>query len=196
LRSSAIATRRWTREETRERASSGPAFVRPSPDRSQLGDLVRGYEQITGAVVRSHGQRNLIAACYRVHGDDFLALVREWFDRIGATNLLGELRALPPRERGPFARTDSESGAFSEDPAEEPQPTMASPVGERPNCADAESSWCGCPEDDLRPGLLYCEFHYRSGYAANLRLDRRPSNPAARRFFEVASRVSSLEALD
>ena len=99
---SATATTRWTREETRARVTAGPEFGHPSPDRSQLDDLVAGYEQITSDPVRRPAKRNLIAACYRVHGDDLLPLVREWFEHTGTvTNLLGELRVLPPRAGGP-----------------------------------------------------------------------------------------------
>jgi hypothetical protein len=41
----------------------------------------------------------LIAACYRVHGDAFLPLVARRFASSGtATNLLGDIRCLPPTE--------------------------------------------------------------------------------------------------
>jgi len=98
LREGASATRRLSTEETRRRLAGAPAFPGPRCDGTTLDSQARGYEQATGDLVRSPKKRNLLAACYRVHGADFLPLVREWFSRTGtATNLLFELRVLPPQ---------------------------------------------------------------------------------------------------
>jgi hypothetical protein len=192
LRESATATRRWTREETRAKATSGPEFTHPSPDRPLLDELVRGYEQITGTSVRRPGQRNLIAACYRVHGDDFLRLVREWFERNGTTvNLLGELRVLPQRLQD-LLHDDDEPRVVVGHLSRQPLPLPAQSGADQPSQADSESAWCGCPEEDLRPDLLYCTFHrpvYQS--APTRRYDRRSSNPDAARFFATAGQPES-----
>lgn len=166
LKESATATRRWTKEETLGRVADGPKFSHPSTAPSQLDELVRGYEQITGDLVRSTRKHNLVAACYRVHGDDFLPLVRETFERTGtAMNLLGELRALPPRH-----------------------------LGDIPGAKSA-SAWCGCREEILRPDVLYCDAHRPVfGSSPELRYDRRPSNPAAAQFFGAASAPSAAGA--
>jgi hypothetical protein len=145
-----------------------PEFPHPSPSGPQLDDLVRGYEQLTGDLVRTQRKRNLIATCHRVHGDEFLPLVRETFVRTGtATNLLGELRGLSPRSHAQDVVPDSATEVTSQ--------------------ADTDSAWCGCPEEALSPELLYCSSHYRYGYASKLRLDRRPSNPGAALFFAVTA---------
>jgi hypothetical protein len=196
LREGASATRRWTREETRARATGGPEFRFPSPDRSQLDALVADYERITASTVRRLAQRNLIATCYRVHGYHLLPLVLEWFDRTGTTtNLLGELRRLPPRDSVPAAPTTVADVSSSRQGAAAKTTTRASERVDHDaprSLADAESAWCGCPEEGLRPGVLYCSAHYRYGYAGKLRLDRRESNPAAARFFaERAGRTES-----
>jgi hypothetical protein len=140
LKKSATATRRWTREETLARVATGPEFRHLNPTPTQLDDLVRGYEQATGVRVRRQPQRNLIAACYRVHGDDFLLLVRQWFARTGTTtNLLGELRVLPPRELGPIQAAPGSTGNVEPDapgssaPTPEPEArrwVLASPGGQ------------------------------------------------------------------
>lgn len=189
LKESASATRRWTHEETRARATAGPQFRLPGPDRSLLDALVAGYERITVSTVRRPAQRNLIAACYRVHGEDFLRLVEETFARTGTTtNLLGELRVLQAGDSAPVALTattvmitDFSNGHVdvTRQAAQEIEPP------DRPatkSLADGVSAWCGCCEEELRPDLLYCSAHYRYGYAGKLRLDRRESNPAAARF--------------
>lgn len=181
------------------RVAGGPEFLHPNPTPWQLDDQVRGYERATGDMVRRQAQRNLIAACYRVHGADFLTLVREWFERTGtATNLLGELRVLLPREGRPVPAVAPDSSEVMEFD----QPTQGngsrrqigeSGVGRQAGCdqqnpADGDSAWCGCPEEELRPGLLYCASH-RPGYlsAPKLRYDRRESNPAATRFFAATA---------
>jgi hypothetical protein len=173
LKKSATATRRWTKEEMLARVAAAPEFPHPSPIPSQLDDIVRGYEQITGDLVRRQAKRNLIAACARVHGDDFLPLVRETFVRTGtATNLLGGLRVRPLGSQVDAVPGDSATQATRQ--------------------ADATSAWCGCPEEELRPGVLYCASH-RPAYlsAPRFRFDRRSSNPAAASFYASVGRSAS-----
>jgi hypothetical protein len=181
----ASATRRWTKEETRARAVAGPRFRFPSPDRVTLDALVAGYEQITTIKVLRPRPRNLIAACYRVHGDDFLGLVREFFMLTGtADNLLGHIRELQPRAASPG---DPEQGAAypvlqaMAEGSESPESPGGAGGG---NQADADSAWCGCSEDALRPGVLYCDSHRPVfGSMPRRQYDRKPCNPAAARFF-------------
>jgi len=139
-------------------------------------------------VVRSPKKRNLIAAVYRVHGDDLLPLVLEWFARTGTTtNLLGELRELPPRDSAPLV-PPRVSGVLPDrqDAADQAGSRGGEGVHEDlpPNQADADSAWCGCPEEELRPGVLYCDAH-RPAYGSKpkTQYDRKPCNPAAARFF-------------
>ena len=205
-RERATATRRWTREETRARVAAGPEFPHPSPTPSGLDYQVRAYEQMTCDKVRTQAKRNLLAACYRLHGDDFLSLVRETFDRTGtATNLLGELRVLPPRQVAevspdvPDSTDVVEPGGTIEQlgpelrPGEEPvrgDATRLAIAG--PNSVDVDSAWCGCPEKDLLPDLLYCAPHRpKFGSFPKRRYDRREPNPAAARFFSEADESSA-----
>ena len=206
LKKSATATRRWTRDETRARVVDGPEFPHPRPTPSQLDDQVHGYEQATGDRVRTQAKRNLLAACYRLHGDDFLPLVAEWFGRTGTTtNLLGELRVLPPRDSRPVEAAGSDwtdvvepSGPI-EQPGPEPGPdaepfagAAAGVVNAGTSEIDADSAWCSCPEEELQPGLLYCaEHHPKFGSFPKLRYDRRESNPAAAHFLVATAGHSS-----
>jgi hypothetical protein len=203
LKKGATATRRWTKEETLVRLANGPEFPHPRLTPAELDDLVRGYERATGDLVRRQAQRNLIAACYRVHGDDFLPLVRETFDRTGtATNLLGELRVLSPRQGGPVPAAAPDSTEVMEPDSPTPgdgsrRQTGESGVGgqvgpDQPNQVDTDSAWCGCPKEELRPHVLYCAAHCpKFGSVPKRRYDRRISNPAATRFFALTAGRSS-----
>jgi len=208
LRGGATATRRWSREETKIRATAGPKFLFPRPTPPELDELIREYEQTTGDRVRTNPKRNFLAACYRIHGDDFLPLARETFGSTGTvTNLLGLLRETPPRDTqarldrttqspkaNPPTETDAEgwSDLRERDPGTFEPDEMASDEGQsdepyRPSQADTQSAWCGCPVEDLRPDVLYCVAH-RPGYLSvpRRRYDRRESNPAAARYFALA----------
>lgn len=149
--------RRWTRQETVARVASAPPFRYPSPDESLLRELVAGYEHITGDAVRRPAKRNLIATCYRVHGDAFLPLVARRFASSGtATNLLGDIRCRRPTE-----------------PAEEADGLHrdATPV-------------VLSRAPDLAPGLTYpADAPPRFDPTSKRRYDRRPSNPDAASFF-------------
>jgi hypothetical protein len=91
--------RRWTAEETSARMAGAPPFRLPRPDEATLDEQVRGYEHITGDPVRRDKKRNLVAACYRVHGDNFLPLVQRLHMSSGTVvNLLGAIRCLTPSE--------------------------------------------------------------------------------------------------
>jgi hypothetical protein len=152
----APATRRWTATETRHRVTGGPTFRFPAPDAALLEELVRGYTQITGDPVRRPPKRNLIAACYRVHGDAFLGLVlRRFTETRSVTNLLGEIRCLAPLK------------------STEP----------RPQVEPAETTADDRHEDV--PGLTYGPAN-RPAFdpTSTRRYDRRPSNPVASGFFE------------
>lgn len=158
---SARAIRRWTREETRARAVAGPAFAYARPTEAALDDLVAGYEHITGDLVRRTAKRNLIAATYRIHGDEFLPLVQRRFVATGtATNLLGELRSLPPS-------------------------TTTSPVEDASvEVLDDMEHATADPADSL-PGLIYpAENRPAFDPTSNRRYDRRRSNPDAAGFFD------------
>jgi hypothetical protein len=156
----ATATKRWTRAETKAHVSEAAEFRYASPDESLLCQLVAGYEEITKDPVRTPAKRNLVATCYRTHGDQFLSIVAEVFDERGtATNLLGIVRTTPPVETG----------------ASEP-PEIESDVDPVLDEASATA--------DLLPGVTYGE-HNRPRFdpTSTQRYDRRPSNPSAAAFF-------------
>jgi hypothetical protein len=202
LKNSATATKRWTREETRTRAAVSPEFRYPSPDPGQMDDLVRQYELATGDRVRTQPKRNFLAACYRVHGDDLLPYAAELLQRTGTTtNLLGELRTREPRDGAARAKGSDQVQAVGTSPRLEQETASddwivsqleddgrdtGGPLADqvvRPSRENAESAWCGCSEDELRPGVLYCSGHYRYGAFPDHRYDRRPSNPHAVSFY-------------
>jgi len=69
-------------------------------DDDTLARICAAYTAITGDPVRTERpwKKNLIAATYRVHEDDFLPFVADLFKANGtAANLLGILRSSPPR---------------------------------------------------------------------------------------------------
>jgi hypothetical protein len=135
------------------RVATGPEFRYLNPTPSQLEEQVRGYEQITGSRVLRQPQRNLIAACYRVHGDDFVALVREWFARTGTTNnLLGELRVLPPRTAASSATAQN---SMSDVEADAPEDRAPAPELEAESCLSALESPGGQVVSPAEPTLWH-----------------------------------------
>lgn len=172
---------RWTRPESEANIASAPRFSQPAPPREQLNALVAGYARITGDLVRGPAKRNLIAACYRVHGEDFLSLVAELFRATGtATNLLGEIRCMSPRVRSAAVTAISTPSTFTTSGTQTGEPRR---VGGLPQRADKVLD-CGCPVDGLLPGLIYCADHRLAFDGRDRRRhDRRPSNPEAARFF-------------
>ena len=137
--------------------ASAPQFLHPSPDESLFEELVAGYEHITGDAVRRPAKRNLVAACYRVHGDAFLPLVARRFASSGTvTNLLGDIRCLQPTEpvrEADGLRRDATAAALLRPP-------------------------------DLAPGLTYpADAPPRFDPTSKRRYDRRASNPDAASFF-------------
>jgi hypothetical protein len=155
--SATSATRRWSAEETKARVASAPLFEYPPPDESVLGELVAGYTHIAGDPVRTQRKRNLVATCYRVHGDEFLPLVQRLFAKSGtATNLLGQIRCLAP----------SRTSWHSE------KKTMNETAPIAPLASEA------------LPGLIYsAENRPRFDSISKRRYDRHPSNPDAAGFF-------------
>jgi hypothetical protein len=159
--------RRLSRAEMAERIKGAPRFVEGRVSEDRLDAIVEAYGEITAVTTRSRAKRNLIAACYRIHVDTFLDLVRKRMNETGTeTNLLAYLRSLPaiqvaPDER-PVARASSVAG-----------PPMGPPRGAPP-----ESAGAGSPGEDLLPGLTYGA-HDRPPFdpTSKRRYDRRPSNP-------------------
>jgi len=95
FRGGSRATRRWSRKEMQDCMASAPKFRLGWVPDDVLTELVARYEATTGDPVRSPSKRNLVAACYRVHGEDFLPLVAFMLASRGTvTNLLGEIRGM------------------------------------------------------------------------------------------------------
>ena len=142
--------------------ATAPAFRFPSPDGCLVQELIVGYQHITGDPVHRPAKRNFIAACYRVHGDDFLPLVARLFARTGtAMNLLGEIRRLAPAASVP---------PDDEPPEDEPM--------ERTGHAPEHPSV-------LAPNLIY-GLGNRPSFdgTSKRRWDRHLSNPDAAGFFD------------
>ena len=168
------AVRRWTNAERTLRIGVAPEFGFAPPPMETLEHLIRGYTDITSDTVATVRKRNLVAACYRVHGEDFLVLVEELF-RVGgtATNLLGEIRCMAPRleVRRPVP------------PLAEPATPAARAPGAKPS--EDLALGCGCCVAMLLPGLIYCEAHRPPFNGRETRrYDRPRSNPDAARFFD------------
>src|SRR4051794_20088580 len=68
---------RWRSGRLQAQIPEAPAFAHGAPSPELLQELVEGYEAITGTKVRAPRQRNLIAACYRVHGEDVVPYARD-----------------------------------------------------------------------------------------------------------------------
>ena len=98
----AATPRRWPAEEVKRRLADAPSFAYASPSAEQLAELKRRYTEITGGPISEDPQRpprkqNLLAACYRVHGNDTLCFIRDEFTATRtAVNLLGTICRLGP----------------------------------------------------------------------------------------------------
>lgn len=91
------APSRWSPDETDRQIRDAPLFAHGRPTRSHLDKLCAEYTVITGDAVPTLKKRQLIAAAYRVHGKNFLPLLRRLFEALGTcTNLLGILRTTEP----------------------------------------------------------------------------------------------------
>ncbi len=110
---------RWSSERTKAAVRSAQPFRYPRLADDQLRDLCDAYSRITGDPVRRPAKANLLAACWRVHGDDTLPLIQAVFESTGTpTNLLGIVRSYPYRDAG----TVIESPEAEHEP---PQPVPA-----------------------------------------------------------------------
>ena len=150
------ATRRWTRDEMGMRLASAPAFRHPRPDEDLLSELVAGYEQITKDPVLRPRKRNLIAACYRVHGaEGFLEGVVRLFSRNGTfINLLGELRTMSDMDLAALQIDDEELAAreASEvDRADVVAPDEEMTAAEEDDPAEPALDPCPIGDDDQAP---------------------------------------------
>lgn len=152
--SATTRAKRWSSAETKARIAGAPEFGFPSPPRPLLDALVAEYETLTGDPVRTFPKRNLLAACYRVHGPATTAFIADEFARRGtAANLLGFIRTSPPR------------------------PSEAQVLRERHSAPP-------CPAEECLPHLIYCAGHRPPfDRTSTLRYDCRPSNPGAAVYF-------------
>lgn len=182
------AERRWTSAERDAHIAAAPVFSFAAPTPEQLDALVEGYTAITRDSVRVWGKRNLIATCYRVHGDDVLKLIAERFRATRTiTNLLGDIRCMPRRRPGIAVASAGVA----------PSPASATPVVptrqlertvDRAEQMAREQLHCGSPTERLLVDLVYCRDHEPVFDGRDERRhDRRPSNPEAARFFAAPS---------
>lgn len=163
-----------------ERIAAAPPFTVAAPTRQESARLAASYTAITGDRVTSQAKLNLLSAAYRVHGAGFSALLATVFRERGSVNdLLLELRTRAPLHRPEAADTPARS--IRRLP---PQDSREQPGRRRAASSSPESLNCGCPPDQLLPGLLYCGKHRPLFDPSRpFRHDRRASNPAASRFF-------------
>jgi hypothetical protein len=179
--------RRWTREETRSRIAGAPLFRFGPPSAAFLDELVLQYQAITGDRIRPRGKRNLLAACYRLHGADLIPYVADGFAVLGtAQNLLGLIRCAPPRESGDEPVLANAEVGRAPAPLRTAQPTVESLAGSGslPRGLGVDHSGLPCPAEHCLPGLIYCEGHRpRFDPTSKRRYDRRPSNGNAAGYF-------------
>ncbi len=106
--------RRWTAAERDRRLADSSPFKFASPTAEQLSELARCYEAITGIPILRQKKLNLLATCYRVHGDDTLRFIQDEFAKIGTdNNLLGIVRASWPRAH---SQVDLNTSSRPDDP--------------------------------------------------------------------------------
>ena len=139
----------------------------------------------------SRPKRNLLAACYRLHGPDLVPFIAHQFAVQGtAQNLLGIIRCSSPR--------GSDDGQPAADNGVGPG-TDASPVPQFSDVAhDRPNDHHGppCPIECCLPNLIHCYGHWPAfDPRSQRRYDRHPSNPDAARYFSAPGNGSGLGAL-
>jgi hypothetical protein len=166
--------------ELQSRIPNAPDFRYGPLSSEELNDVVRRFEEITGKPVRPGRQRNLVAACYRVHGPDFIPFAESYL-RVerSDTNLLAVIRGTPPRLPEDVPEIEAGDGAY---------PAVN---------AGAVDGHDGppCPLVDCLPGLTYCA-NDRPPFdpASRHRHDRRPSNPDAALYFPNQTQTAEFDA--
>jgi hypothetical protein len=187
LEERAIA-RRWTVDEIQARIAEAPTFRFDRPPADLLEGLVQQYQIVTGDQIatRRPNKRNLLAACYRVHGADVIPYIADEFAVRGtAQNLLGIIRSSPPRGTEDVPPPLDHIGTGT-DPSHVDR-TSAQPVApvlDRASGGPTDHDGPPCPIERCLPGLIYCECH-RPVFdpRSRRRYDRRRSNPDAARYF-------------
>ncbi len=185
------SARRWTTAETRARMGAAPKFQFEPPSDALVDHLVKRYQDVTGDQIRSRPKRNLLAACYRLHGPDLVPFIAHQFAVQGtAQNLLGIIRCSSPR--------GSDDGQPAADNGVGPG-TDASPVPQFSDVAhDRPNDHHGppCPIECCLPNLIHCYGHWPAfDPRSQRRYDRHPSNPDAARYFSAPGNGSGLGAL-
>jgi hypothetical protein len=125
--------------------------------------------------------RRELAACYRTVGASFLDLVRRRIEEAGTdTNLLDDIRyGVWPQDKPDAEAIVSALGQPRLDPE-----AIVPGIGPLDNGRNQPRGICGCPANELLPGLMYCAEHRpRFGSNPRRRYDRRASNPIAGELF-------------
>lgn len=172
------SAKRWTAAETRARVSDAPKFRFSPPSAAVLDELVEEYQRITGDQIRTQKKRNLLAACYRVHGADVILFIADVFAvQETAQNLLGIIRFAPQGETGDQPLTGDDVGGRTD-----AQPVSFVLAGDLAQAPDHDGPPCSI--ERCLPNLIYCEHHSPPfDPTSRRRYDRRPSNPDAARYF-------------
>lgn len=152
---------------------------------AELDRPCRAYTAITGDPAKTRGKKQLLAACFRVHGPDTLAYIEYMYQESGTvTNLLGVLRSADPPPAGePVAHPAPDASNPVAPPASTPVPRASTAVTVRRPFDVATWDGCRCPVETLLPDLIYCDAHRPPFGTGDARHDRRTSNPRAARFF-------------
>jgi hypothetical protein len=171
------SARRWTRAEIQSRICDAPTFRFGPVPRARLDELASRYQAVTGDPLRTVKQRNMLAACYRVHGEDAIPFIADEFALRGtAQNLLAIVRLTPPRDAG-----DGQLPAPA--PATADLEGHGTPEPPREN-STADHPGLPCPLEQCLPTVIYCEDHRPAfGSAPRRQYDRIPANPDAASYF-------------
>jgi hypothetical protein len=140
---------------------------------ADLRELGRQYQTITGDPVRPGAMRNLLAACYRVHGKDAIRYIADEFALRGtAQNLLVIVRVAPPRDAGDGQLPTPAPAIGDLEVLEAPEPSLDKATPDHPGLP--------CPIEQCLPTVIYCEAHRPAfGSAPKRQYDQHPANPDA-----------------
>jgi hypothetical protein len=163
------SARRWTKAELDARVAAAPPYAYDPPSAELLLRLAASYHELTGQLIRTHGQRNLLASGYRMHGPAFVPFLSAVYAAQGSTvNLLGIVRCAQRRDEPghddvPASRSETDAGVF--------RPAVIEPGGH-----DGPP----CPIHVCLQALIYCDDH-RPPFDPNStrRYDRPAPGPTA-----------------
>ena len=153
------------------RVAAAPLFAYDPPSADLLLNLARSYHEISGELIRTRSQRNLLAAGHRMHGPDLVPFLQAEHAARGSTmNLLGIVRCSPRRDH------ESANGDSPAPPAET-EARVISVLEYEPACHDGPP----CSVHVCLAALIYCADHRPTfDPTATRRYDRSAPHPSTR----------------